>query len=485
MNIVKTVAIVIFITGLFVFFQNCSVQQNTGILGSKDSTATIVDKVNATAPFAFDLAPDTISYNSCVGEQLNNQAIHGLKIGVNEGFVDSTGSGAVRGGLKLRSDFLQFVGANLSPRYPSDIITPAQIQSLLTSSKANADTHIQFAVRKKGDLTVVPDLINPTSNAISLLRDGKLIPFPLNLDPVATKLAKNVQFGKDGLVLSEGPRIYNLGEDSSATPIEASFGYSSISDETFGFQGIVGDAENFGMGERYSEVVRNRFNLGTDDKYILTTSYGSNTGGSDGGLNSPRRLDPKVTGRAYGRSYALTFNIFASPSAAGWKNNSLKNVVEYDMATNSIVSAAPWECRSYVIMQQKQWNNTKMDKPSCSPLLASDLANATIATAVKNLRRHYLETDWSIGLFYDANQPYIPGARSLQPICLVPKVTECYLPTNNNIIAGSDVGVNYNPTTECYLYNRVGTTYTSTLDVVKANGRCAQFASICVRKSTN
>lgn len=487
MIIVKTIFGVLLITGLFVFFQNCSVQQNAGLLGSKTTAATAEEVLNANTPFAYDLAPDTISYNSCVGESLNYNGIHGLKIGVNEGFTSfaSDGTGVVKAGLKLRTDFLQYLGQNVSPHYPSTVITPGQIQSLITNSAINKDSFIQFAVRRRSDLAVVPDLIQPASlSDVSAPRDGYFNPAYLNQDPVLTSLTKNVQFGEHGVILSEGPRIYNLTTSTTPTPIEFSFGFSNIVDNTFARQNLDGDTENYGIGERYSEIVRNRFNATTDDKYMVAVTFGPNTGtGSDAGLNSPKRKDATVPSKAYGRSYALGFSQFATSSANGWKNNSLKTVKEYDLASGSEVGSS-WSCSSYVIMQKGQWNNGKLNKPSCTPMIASDLANTTIGNAVKKLRRHYLESEWNIGLFYDANQAYTPGTRTSQPICLVPKNSECYLPTET-VIPGTDVGVNYNPLTECYLYNRVSTTYTGNLANIKAAGRCAQFASICTRSGEN
>jgi len=487
MKTVKTIVALSLITGLFVFFQNCSVQQGGGLLGSQTSASQAEETLNANTPFAYDLAPDTISYNSCVGENLNTNGIHGLKIGVNEGFTTSTGAGTVKGGLKLRSDFLQYVGTNIAPAYPSTVITPGQIQNLLTNSTINKNSYIQFSVRRRSDLTVMPDLIQPSSLSITPPRDGTALGAVLNMDPVLTNLTKNVQFGENGVILSEGPRVYNLSDNTSTPqPIQASFGFSNIDDETFAKQGLSGDNENFGIGERYSEIVRNKFNLATDDKYLLTTTFGDATSGSDYGLNAPKRKDSSVKARAYGRAYALGFSTFVTPSANGWKNNALKTVTEYDLATNAQVGAT-WSCSSYVIMKKNQWNSGKLDQPSCTPLIASDLDNATIANAVKKLRRHYSADSWNIGLFYDKNQAYVPGARTSQPICLTPTQTnsECYLETYNTVVLGTDVGVNYNPLTECYLYNQIGVSYSGTLANIKAAGRCAQFASICVRSGDN
>ena len=492
MKFVKTLFVIVFVSGTVVFFQNCSVQQNTGLLGSKESSSTTTaDQVVLNAPFAYDLVVDTLSYNSCVGESLNDQGIHGFKIGVNEGFTDNFGSGAVKAGLKLRSDFLQYVGKNLKPRYPSTVITPAQIQNLLVNSNYNKDVYLQFAVRKASNLSIVHDVIQPTGPIMfSLPRDGLVVQAPLFQDPVLTSLTKNVQFGEGGVVLAEGSRVYDFQTVSPPVPIEATFNYSGITDDTTPLV-QPGSTENLGIAERYSESVRNKFNLGSSEKYILAITYGAldavgaETTGVDNGLSSPKRKVANDLTKAFGRGFNLQFGLPVSPAAAGWKNTALKTVSETNLVDATPASGSRWDCRSYVIMKQNQWNNQQLSKPSCAGLISSDLLNVSINSQVKNLRRQYLESDWDIGFFYDANTPYDPNNRLSRPLCLVPKRTECYLPTSETVIAGTDVGVNYNPNSECYLTNQAGTSYTNSIDVVKAGGRCAQFASICVRTSTN
>lgn len=489
MKFVKTLMLIIFVTGLLVFFQNCGVSQNKSLLGSSTSSAATADKVVTDAPFAYDLVADTISYNSCVGANLNSVGISGLKIGVNEGFADSLGTGAVKSGLKLRSDFLQYIGKNIKPRYPSTVITPIQIQNVIENSPLNKDTYIQFAVRKKDDLSIAQDLIQPSATTqISVPRDGVINFTPLFTDPVLTSLAKNVQFAEGGVILSEGPRIYNLQDASSPTPIEASFGYSNFTDETYQIAPPAGNTENLGYGERYSETVRNAFSSSDlKKKYLLAITYGSGlspTSATDYGLSTPKRKDETKKGNAYGRSFALQFGYPADFVAAGWKNTVLKQIIESNLVDGSIVSGAAWTCENYLIMKQNQWNSGVASQPACSPLTAADLLSAGISNKVKNLRRHYLESGWNIGFFYSANELLGTVPRLNHKLCLVPKATECYLPTET-VTPGTDVGVNYNPLTECYLYNRYGTSYSNSLDVVKANGRCAQFASLCTRTSGN
>ncbi len=494
MKFVKTLILIVLVSGLVLFFQNCGIQQNTGLLGGKESLSSVADKIVLDAPFAYDLVVDTISYNSCVGENLNTAGVHGLKLGANEGFTDSLGNGSVNAGLKLNSEFLKYVGEKVKPSYPSNIVTPAQIQNLLVNSNSNKDAYLQFAVRKAADLSVAHDLIQPNGPVVfSLPRDGVVVTNPLFQDPILTNLTKNVRFDAQGVVLAEGPRVYNLQADSTPAPIQAGFGYSNYADESFN-KNQPNSSENLGIGERYSEVVRNKFNLGTAEKYILAITYGplsltgSETTGIDNGLNSPKRKDEKDKTKAYGRAFALQFGQPVSPAAAGWKNTGLKNVTESNLIDAAPVSGSSWACRSYVIMQQTTWNGQQLSKPSCSVLSSADLSDSIIRNQVKNLRRHYTEDAWDIGFFYDANaafdptkRPKDPATNVYLPLCLVPKKTECYLPTKDIVLAATDVGVNYNPATECYLTNQEGTSYLNPIDTVKAGGRCAQFASICVR----
>lgn len=488
---VKSFVLIMLATGLVVFFQNCGVSQTTGLLGSSKTQSSIADKVVTNAPFAYDLVADTISYNSCVGENLNALGIPGLKIGVNEGFVDSAGSGAVKAGLKLNTEFLQYVGQHIQPSYPASVITPAQIQNVISNSPINKDTYIQFAVRKKNDLSVVKDLIQaPAATTPIAPRDGVVNFTALASGDILTELTKNIKFAEAGVILSEGPRLYNLGDVTVPTPIVASFGYNNIADETFPKVGAVLDTENLGYGERYAETVRSAFTSSdVTKKYLLTITYGPSAATSDLGLSTPKRLDPLKKGNAHGRSYALQFGFPANAVRSGWKNTALLQVQESNLSDGSVVSGVSWNCNSYVIMKQTQWNNSKYTQPACSPITANDLLDVNTMKNVKGIRRHYTEESWNIGYFYKAGDLYDPTAvdeplkrRSL-PICLVPKApstTECYLPTDT-VTPGTDVGVNYDPLTECYLYNRFGTAYSDFIDVVKSHGRCAQYASVCTR----
>lgn len=480
----------------------CTQQQGKSLLSAqtdqKDAVAAILDKV----PFAYDVAVDTISYNSCVGIGLNNEGkIHGLKLGANEGFVDPTGSGAVKGGIKLRSEFLQYLAKNVPPNFPNTAISAGQIQHILQNSSTNKDLQIQYAVRTAADLKVVPDVIQQTGDTpITVGRDGIYEGAQLSTDPVLTSITKGVQFGAGASVLSEGPRVYNLGTKSSPEPLEESLGYSAASDESFPAVANVDDG--LGAAEEYSDKIRNKFNSFT---YVLAVTFGnpffvsSSDTTPSSGLNSPKRPDEKDLRKAYGRAYELSF-ITKNASIPSWRKNILNRVTEKNLEDGRAVSGVTWACENFVIVRSNQLNNRKSSEPSCTELIGTDLAVPSVAQKVKLIRRHYAEDKWAIGFFYNANEVYNPATRPFtnpptntiaRPICIVSKASDCYLPTVGLIASApnEDIGVQYNPGQECYLSRaqQMGVTYTPSKsgDVARRLGRCAQFASICSRTSTS
>lgn len=484
--------------GMAIVFLGCTIQNSPSLLTSTSNVQDATDKILTDVPFAYDLVVDTISYNSCVGSGLNSSGLlHGIKIGANEGFIDSTGSGSVLAGLKLKSEFLQYIAQNVSVIYPNTTVIPSQIQYILENSVKNQSLMIQTAVRNKTDLSVVSDVIDQSKATILLGRDGVYEPSQLSVNPVLSAITKNVKFGPNKTVSIEGPRIYNLGTNSSPDPIEASLGFSNAFDETFGAQAGVDDG--FGAGEEYADRVREKFNSG---QYTLAMTYGNTSveaensnGQSSFGLNNPKRPST-VLSKAYGRSYDFTFRT-KNPSVPSQRRNILATVVEKNLETG--VQDGTWSCENFVIMKTNQLNNKKASEPACSELQASDLANAVTGNALREkvtkIRRHYPESQWAIGFLIRENTVYNPATRASQPICLVNKVVDCYLPTKGIVLSNPelDVGVNYNAAidgnsasnSECYLsrYSQMGVSYTGnkTGDAARMLGRCPQFASVCVR----
>ena len=497
--IVARLVILAAITAPLLF--SCVPKQSQTLLSATTTEKENVIKVLGSVPFAYDLAVDTISYNSCIGSGLNGSGkLHGLKLGANEGFVDSNGSGAVKGGIKLKSDFLLYLAKNVDPTFPNTAITSSQIQFILQNSDANKNLQIQFAVRAAANLNVVPDVVFINSGSpptITLNRDGIYSGGTLSLDPILTAITKNVQFGAGGTVLSEGPRIYNISEKSSPEPIQASFGYSNAFDASF--PPIVNTDDGFGAGEEYSDLVRSRLN---SLLYILAITYGNQTTISSfdqtpsQGLNSPKRKTETDLKKAFGRSFELGFSSKSLTNIPSWKKNLLTKITEKTLEDGRLAAGVSWTCENVLIMKTNQLNNKKITEPSCSELIASDLisdaSGSSVAPKVKNIRRHYSEDLWAIGFFYPANTIYNPATRKTNPtLCLVNKQADCYLPTVGLIASApaEDIGIQYNSSQECYLsrFSQMGVSYigNKTGDVARRLGRCAQYASVCIRASTS
>ncbi len=487
MKLVKSFALIFFIAGAAVSFHSCTIKQNTGLLASSSTTASQTEVFLDNAPFAYDFAADTISYNSCVGENLDKTQIHGFKIGSNQGFIDSDATGAVQGGVKLRTEFLDYVGKNVKPNYPSTVIVPAQIQYLLKNSTKNSDGFIQYAIRNRSNLKVLVDTINFTTPVV-LGRDGVIENTSLQVDSVVSDLTKSIVFGPKGVVLSEGQRVYNLQpKTNQAAPMEGVLRYNASVDETF--PAASGFDDNLGAAEQHSDNVRKKFNSSSTDKVILAVTYGNPfsaaaTAANDAGLNSPKQPSSGDATKAYGRAYELKFESLSAK--AGWRQNRLTSVKETSLGGDTL-GVGTWSCDNFVIMKKAHWNNPRPAEAGCAPLTASDLQDPVISAQVKKIRRHYSDENWNVGLFYAASATYLPATRVTHSICLVPKLqTECYLRTSGLTADGVDVGVQYDPDQECYLtrWESMGVTYTGGLtgDSARKLGRCAQYASVCSRQ---
>lgn len=506
MKMMKNFAVKIGVSALALLFTACTVPATPSLLTSTSNVSDATTKILTDVPFAYDTVVDTISYNSCAGSNLNNSGLHGIKLGANEGFVDSTGSGGVKAGLKLKSDFLLYIAQNVNPTFPNTTIVPSQIQYILENSDKNKELQIQYAVRYKNNLMVYQDLIdlsNPNAAGQYLLnRDGVYESAVLSQEPVLSAITKQVQFGPNKTVISEGPRTYNLGTGAQPDPIEGSLGYSSNQDSTRPLDPQFDDG--VGIGEEHSDRIRQQFNSGN---IVLAITYGNQSGTVSGdntnsfGLNAPRRATGAPANRAYGRSFEFSFTSKNS-SVSSQRRNILNTITEKTLDTGSSAAGASWSCENYVIMKTSEWNNKKSSQPACAEINADDLAASATGPALKarllRLRRHYPESQWGIGFMVRENTPYVQtaAARAALPICIVNKTVDCYYQTKGLIPAEpeTDVGVNYNSSisgnlSECYLsrYSQMGVSYIGNLtgDSARRLGRCPQYASICVRTSTS
>lgn len=495
---------------------SCS-PKGEGILNNQSTMSKTIDNYTKQAPFAYDIAADTISYNSCVNYAANGattSAFPALTVGVNEGFVTNNGNGAVKGGLKLRTAFLQHIGRYIKPQSPSTSVTAEQVKYVLQNSTANAGAYLQYSVRKKTDLSLNIDLIAPGSGsggAQTLIpspsRDTALFLQDLTSGFVGHMLTKDIRFTDSGAVLSEGPRTYNLSDTPDPTPIQGSFGLNQTTDASLpsSSDSTTNNPEvGFGVGEYYSDFVRKKFNSTGTDQVLLTAVFGgkaTDVGGSSGQteetISQIRRQTTDVS-KAFGRGYSLKFES-KNKNVAGWVSNVLSGtaVTEFDLSTGTTVQGAQWTCENFIITLPAHYDNKKLTEPTCSPLVATDMTAAR-QLAVKKIRRQHSSLDWNIGLFIPKDtalgatvQDRIANRKNYQ-ICVSPRRNNCYLPTTNIFTpanAGKDAGIQYDTTKECYLtaYNLMGANYSSatTPDAKRLLGRCANFLSVCTRSSTN
>lgn len=479
--------------------------QGDGILGSQNSVTTQVDLKVKQAPFPYDIVADTISYNSCVYKTVLASAqtgIPALKIGASEGFVDKTGSGAVRSGLKLKTTFLQYIGQNFKPSFPATSISPQQVRSVLEQADSATDTYLQYSIRYKASLNVHIDLISPSTPELQIPfvgRDIQLFRNELNTSYLAHQMTKDIKYKTDGTILSENSRIYNLSSSSEAVPIESTFKLNQTIDESF-----PGDTESptvkesgYGAAEAYADSIRQKFNSTGLDKILLTAVFAGDNADSATPTSNTVSVLRRPTGAAahlaYGRGYSLNFQSKSTSAKAGWIKNILSGVNEIDLTTGSEVIGAPWECKNFVIVKSNHWNNKRFKQPTCSPFISSDLTAAR-QDDIRLIRRHYSKASWNVGLFIPATSEPSAGRSHLE-ICIAPIDLSCYLPTTGVLDGDStntqDIGINFDPEKECYLtaYNNLGVVYTAagtgTPDGKRLLGRCAQYASICKRNGIN
>jgi hypothetical protein len=506
----KRVFTYLVLSGMSLIF-SCAPQGN-GILSNPTLLSDIVSQSVQQAPFAYDVAVDTISYNSCVSENINSTEIHGLKVGASEGF-DKVASGASRSGLKLRTDFLQYVGKNFKPNYPNTTIQPSQLRSILENSDYNKDAFIQLAIRQKTDYVAIPDLINVGANNTQLYaqtpRDLTVMPQILHSGILGYQISKGVKFTSAGGILDEGPRVYNLSSDPQPISIEARFNLNATNDASAPKSTATPTTtENFGYADLYAQKVRDDF---SSRKNLLTVTFGGDqnitegitTGDPQNHINLLKR--PYISNtqsvdntKAFGRGFQLSFS---SPNTgiSAWQKTRLTSVTEISLDNGQNAGGTSWTCENYLIMKAEHWDNNRMYnenwtkndtmvEASCVPIVGPDLTGTDgiiRQEKIKRLRRHYPISQWNIGLYLPSapRSGYSLPPRTTMPLCLTPKTGECYLPTSgilDNLSRRSlDIGIQYDTTQDCYL------TIPGGGDSRRDLGRCANFASICIRNSSN
>lgn len=484
-----------FITaGLFLTsmaFTNCASQSASPLTATSLTSDQREAALYSGEPFAYDAIVDTISYNSCFGDNLRGTGIFGLRASASE--IPIPGDGA-RSGVRLSKDFLDFVGTKIKPEYPATSITSTQLKRFITNSPLSGTAQPLIGLRSTSNLSIRPE--SPSVNQGTYATG---IDFFETLQMLTNKnflsdLTEGITFSDKNKVLSYGPRVADFDTaDDAERNLDVSMGYN-LKGNYF---------------ELYGNSVRDELNK-RNTALTLTFHKGLD---ADGPIN-PISPDPNDFKKAYGRIFYLSFGSVVGAAHSSVPGNLLKSVEERDLSRLAIVSNASWTCRNFMIVRNEDQN--KYCRPVDYSILATsnsfyrDSSSQPIKNfdLLKEIRRHYPASEWDVGVFANyevdltsngtsrpfTSHPAIPGLDAdgdtnlgtgdqiSSYLCVVPRATSCYI---QNVVNNVDQGVDYFPTsnpTGCYQvsYQNQGIVYSGGTPPAKL---CAQWASTCTRTS--
>lgn len=459
---------------LVLFFQNCGkagfdsnldeglAQSSTDPDLSEQFGKSDALKV-AEAPFAFDAIADQITYNSCSGSGLTQAAgFYTFKIGAYE----------ASNGMKLRTEFLDYLKENFKPIGNALELSDMQIKNFLAASPENKKAQLQFAIRSRGN----PQQIRSPNTTLNDGTDYTNLMDSLTDDRFMDPLVKN---------RPSGVQYFPFGIDSTQRSFEAQITFNAT--------------ENLAQ------------NLRTDfASYAqLALTYTANDVGDAYVARFPQNAT--VATKVYGRAYNLSFSsseqapytrfadyvdlqrtdtCTAAQVTAGTcvpkrtvtkcangncalvsnnPNNILAGISEIDMMTKS-GTGGTWTCdpsRRYVIM--KPSDSSLCPKESFAPL-GNNMAGTAWGPSMTALeyqrelmivRRSLPASHWDV---------------NIRLRCAIPKGNlGCY--PNNEQLNGVAVGIQYDQTMECFQ----GAESQTFLNGVPATKRCAHYVSICTR----
>lgn len=478
---------------VLLFVASCAKQANSP-LGTGVSSLGIdeVSPIYKDEPFAYDAVVDTISYNSCYGENLASSGIHGFVVSAVEN--PATDGETPKSGVRITKKYLDFIGTKINPSYPATTISTEQVRSFIAGSPLNKNVVPIVAVRRTQSLDILPEDLTSTNlqsnkdyySALSVLTNINFI----------TSLIEGIIYTPESKVLSQGPRIndFKYADDSIRT-LNVKMGYNLTA----------------GSAELYSWQLRNEFNR---KNLALALTFHDNEA-ADFAINP---LSPDATNlkRAYGRSFQLGFNSLAVVSHNSIPANLLTQVEEKDLDSGSLVAGTKWSCRQYMVMRSVDQNVAEAvtapvpSAPLGLPLTYDVLTNThtyylnengqpmTGLEIVRDIRRQYSASEWDIVRLNKETESGTTDPDTDLLFALVPKLSACYGAAANVTSTDPDPGVDYTPwsglddfiapqtypaTQGCFQesFASQGISYGS--DAPKK--RCANWVSVCTRTSVS
>ena len=324
-------------------------------------------------------------------------------------------------GVKLADGFFTYMDANFHPNYPATTLSSDQYSQYLGDSPANSAAVPNMAIRSKANL------FNVYSSSSSVTLGTDVISMVSSLtDPLVM----------DTYVVKTG----------TASPYASYYSYFPFSAGNRTLEGTLTFNADEGTAAGFRNVLNNDGELSLT--YLQSTS-------DPNLIRAASTTTPVKT--AYGRAYKTTFTWpsgVSSTSSSVLPANTIGTLQEIDLSSSSITYN--WNCnRKYKVVRAA-------DRATYCPALTwAQISDATVRREVE-IARHVLNaTDWDVNPSYG---------------CVVPKGSvSCY---DEETLNGTAVGVNYDPSQQCYNPLVGASGYTGG---VIPSARCAQYITICTR----
>ena len=330
----RKIVVSILAAGLLItVFQNCGKAgfESEGQLADFASESPADAKVMA-APFPYEVSPNVISYMSCptASTAPDKEAYYNFKVlavdntMINLNIAAYGASGIPKmadGGLKLKSDFVDYVNKNFKGTQAE--ATPAQILSVVQQHTEYNQARLQMSFRKQGEVRQGPDY------------------WVAGVGPVADWILDKFSSTLINTKLSQNPAVF-----------QSSFPKTTIQ------PGQIGKAFSMSSLDTTGEFTNAELRAKLYSSLYLTVNFVKND--AETSTNLQLASYPSGTDGIYGKGYAFidftrapAHKYLTKPLTAAAAANpatTLLNVKEVDLETG-LSTGASWHCMQYGIIR--------------------------------------------------------------------------------------------------------------------------------------
>lgn len=396
-------------------FQNCGKAGfDTGVEDTSVDLGSLSPTV-ASAPQAFDAAFDSISYMGCFG----NGAV-----GKPGFYTISAGAFGTKGGIKVRTDFVDYALKNIRPIAPAREASTEQIKEFLSKTPANVSSMPQVAFRRINDLTSVQTNSNQATLGIDFIN--------IIFDPTDDRIMDPMLRAPNTFV------NYFPMAPSSSRKFEARL--------------------NFNNNELLARDVRYSLNL-PESRLALTFAANNRT--------SAYRTPSSDTSKGFGRSYALKFSV-PRFHYTYFPENILTEVTEVNLE-NGQATTDGFDCEKIRLKVYRP-----KDRAQCPAQSIAALSDPTIKSKLDVVRQHLKAEFWDVNISLKCAVPKDPGS-------------DCYPTDQTDPVTRQPFDVAYNqdnpdplfPPTPCFSQ---ASNYPSDIAANPPKPWCPQYVSFCVKQ---